>query len=130
MAHVGENLLSKLRDGVLTINPEITSALFATVDAVRFMLGQFTSQSADSAFLATSQRLNLISTELQGSVMKTRMQPIGNVWSKLPRAVRANAPGRRLVRFGKSWRMVFSSDERLVYLDFRADREKPIEESL
>ena len=49
---------------------------------------QFTSQSADSAFLATSQRLNLITTELQGSVMKTRMQPIGNVWSKLPRVVR------------------------------------------
>ncbi len=40
VAHVGESLLSKLRDGVLTINPEITSALLATVDAVRFMLGQ------------------------------------------------------------------------------------------
>jgi len=49
---------------------------------------QFTSQRADSAFLATSQRLNLITTELQGSVMKTRMQPIGNVWSRLPRVVR------------------------------------------
>jgi two-component system chemotaxis sensor kinase CheA len=49
---------------------------------------QFTTQSADSAFLATSQRLNLITTELQGSVMKTRMQPIGNVWNKLPRMVR------------------------------------------
>ena len=49
---------------------------------------QFTGQSADSAFLATSQRLNLITTELQESVMKTRMQPIGNVWSKLPRVVR------------------------------------------
>jgi two-component system chemotaxis sensor kinase CheA len=49
---------------------------------------QFTNQQADSAFLATSQRLNLITTELQGSVMKTRMQPIGNIWSKLPRVVR------------------------------------------
>jgi two-component system chemotaxis sensor kinase CheA len=220
VAHVSESLLSKLRDGVLTINPEITSALLATVDAIRFMLGQiettgqpgdkdfsslidrlsrlkdgnnapppaavpdgspvpvaaavpddscaapaapvvaaqpsatvspsaspspqasapsqhepaaaassegaetrgtavsdstirvdvglldklmnlvgelvlarnqvlqFTTQSADSAFLATSQRLNLITTELQGSVMKTRMQPIGNVWNKLPRVVR------------------------------------------
>ncbi len=36
----------------------------------------------------TSQRLNLITTELQESVMKTRMQPIGTVWSKLPRVVR------------------------------------------
>ena len=38
--------------------------------------------------LATSQRLNLITTELQEGVMKTRMQPIGNVWSKFPRVVR------------------------------------------
>ncbi|MGB7326505.1 MAG: chemotaxis protein CheW, partial [Rubripirellula sp.] len=36
----------------------------------------------------TSQRLNLITSELQESVMKTRMQPIGNVWSKFPRLVR------------------------------------------
>ena len=40
IAHVGENLLSKMRDGIFTINPEIASALLATVDAVRFMLGQ------------------------------------------------------------------------------------------
>ena len=49
---------------------------------------QFTNQQNDSAFQATSQRLNLITTELQGSVMKTRMQPIGNIWGKLPRVVR------------------------------------------
>lgn len=49
---------------------------------------QFTNQQTDSAFQATSQRLNLITTELQGSIMKTRMQPIGNIWSKLPRVVR------------------------------------------
>ena len=49
---------------------------------------QYTTKQEDSAFLATSQRLNLITTELQGSVMKTRMQPIGNIWSKLPRVVR------------------------------------------
>ena len=35
-----------------------------------------------------AQRLNLITTELQEGVMKTRMQPIGNVWSKFPRVVR------------------------------------------
>ncbi len=42
----------------------------------------------ESSLLAASQRLNLITTELQGGVMKTRMQPIGNIWSKLPRTVR------------------------------------------
>ena len=36
----------------------------------------------------SSQRLNLIATELQEGVMKTRMQPIDNVWNKLPRVVR------------------------------------------
>jgi two-component system chemotaxis sensor kinase CheA len=52
VAHVGENLLSKLRDGVITINPELASALLATVDAVRFMLGQIeiTGQPGDRDF--------------------------------------------------------------------------------
>lgn len=49
---------------------------------------QFTSTVNDAAFLSTSQRLNLITTELQEGVMKTRMQPIGNIWSKFPRVVR------------------------------------------
>jgi two-component system, chemotaxis family, sensor kinase CheA len=38
VAHVGENLLSKLRDGALVLNPEITTALLRMVDAVRQML--------------------------------------------------------------------------------------------
>jgi two-component system chemotaxis sensor kinase CheA len=49
---------------------------------------QFTNSEKDSTFQATSQRLNLITSELQEGVMKTRMQPIGNVWSKFPRVVR------------------------------------------
>ena len=35
-----------------------------------------------------SQRLDLITSELQEGVMKTRMQPIGNAWAKFPRVVR------------------------------------------
>jgi len=49
---------------------------------------QFTTDQKDAGFVATSQRLNLITSELQEGVMKTRMQPIGNLWSKLPRMVR------------------------------------------
>ncbi|MGD0676453.1 MAG: chemotaxis protein CheW [Polyangiaceae bacterium] len=49
---------------------------------------QFAGQSKDSSFLGTSQRLNLLTTELQEGVMKTRMQPIGSVWNKFPRVVR------------------------------------------
>ncbi len=36
----------------------------------------------------TLQRLNLITSELQEGLMKTRMQPVGVVWNKLPRVVR------------------------------------------
>lgn len=34
------------------------------------------------------QRLSQITSELQEGIMRTRMQPIGNAWSKLPRLVR------------------------------------------
>jgi two-component system, chemotaxis family, sensor kinase CheA len=59
---------------------------------------QYTGTQQDSAFAATSQRLNLITTELQEGVMKTRMQPIGSVWSKFPRVVRdlASACGKQI----------------------------------
>ena len=50
------------------------------------LLQDTSSQSA--ALQKTSQRLNLITSELQAGVMKTRMQPIGVVWNKLPRVVR------------------------------------------
>ncbi|HZZ78363.1 MAG TPA: chemotaxis protein CheA [Gemmataceae bacterium] len=49
---------------------------------------QFNANQKDPAFLRTTQRLNLITTELQEGVMKTRMQPIGNVWNRFPRIVR------------------------------------------
>lgn len=49
---------------------------------------QFSSRQENVTLTATSQRLNLITTQLQEGVMKTRMQPIGMVWNKLPRVVR------------------------------------------
>ncbi len=49
---------------------------------------QFTATRRDPAFLQTTQRLNQITTELQEGVLKTRMQPIGNIFNKLPRQVR------------------------------------------
>ncbi len=176
VAHVGESLLSDLRDGRKVLTPEITSALLRLVDAVRAMLSdievtgadgqqdfseliellarlqrsdvaplavvaapaiaegaapvgpdaaeargtqasdsnirvdvslldrlmnlvgelvlarnqilQYTATQDDRGFVATSQRLNLITAELQEGVMRTRMQPIGNLWAKFPRIVR------------------------------------------
>ena len=49
---------------------------------------QFTATQNDSSFNGATQRLNLVTSELQEGVMKTRMQPIGNIWSKFPRIVR------------------------------------------
>jgi two-component system chemotaxis sensor kinase CheA len=46
------------------------------------------SQRQDVTLGGISQNLNLITSELQEAVIKTRMQPIGNVWNKLPRVVR------------------------------------------
>ena len=54
----------------------------------RNQIVQLVTEEQDSHFAGASQRLNLITTELQEGVMKTRMQPIGNVWGKLPRVVR------------------------------------------
>ncbi len=42
----------------------------------------------DSEFHVPLQRLSSVTAELQEGVMKTRMQPIGNAWQKLPRIVR------------------------------------------
>ena len=60
---------------------------------------QYNSEREDPALNATAQRLNLITSELQEGVMKTRMQPIKMVWNKLPRVVRdmAVALGKQIL---------------------------------
>ena len=54
----------------------------------RNQIVQFGNSQEDRTFLGTLQRLNTLTTELQAGVMKTRMQPVGNVWGKFPRLVR------------------------------------------
>ena len=54
----------------------------------RNQLLQHAAKSESAGLVATSQRLNLITTELQEGVMKTRMQPIDHLWSRYPRIVR------------------------------------------
>ncbi|HZH11213.1 MAG TPA: hybrid sensor histidine kinase/response regulator [Microvirga sp.] len=44
--------------------------------------------SEDHGYKVPLQRLSQVTAELQDGVMKTRMQPIGNAWQKLPRVVR------------------------------------------
>src|SRR5882762_7927677 len=62
VAHVGENLLTRLRDRQLTLSPEITTGLLSMLDAVRQMLSQIekTGQEGernDSVLIATLIRL-------------------------------------------------------------------------
>jgi two-component system chemotaxis sensor kinase CheA len=54
----------------------------------RNQIVQFSGAHGDAMFLGATQQLNLITSELQEGVMKTRMQPIGNIWNKFPRIVR------------------------------------------
>jgi two-component system, chemotaxis family, sensor kinase CheA len=78
---VGVNLLDKL----MTQVGELVLA--------RNQLLQIANTVGDTSLHAVSQRMNLIATELQEEVMKTRMQPIGNIWSQFPRTVRDVALG-------------------------------------
>src|SRR6266567_392881 len=78
---VGVVLLDKLMD------------LVGELVLIRNQILQFPAERDDLVLSATSQRLNLITTELQEGVMKTRMQPIGVIWNKLPRVVRDLAVG-------------------------------------
>ncbi|MBO1074035.1 hybrid sensor histidine kinase/response regulator [Roseomonas marmotae] len=64
----------------------------------RNQLLQLVRARGDSALTVPLQRLSHITSELQEGVMKTRMQPIGNAWQKLPRIVRdlANELGKKI----------------------------------
>ena len=54
----------------------------------RNQLLQLARTQDNSSFSVPLQRLSHITSDLQEGVMKTRMQPIGNAWNKLPRLVR------------------------------------------
>jgi two-component system chemotaxis sensor kinase CheA len=67
-----ENLMTLVSELVLTRN----------------QLLQISRGARDASFAVPVQRLSQITSDLQEGVMKTRMQPIGSAWSKLPRLVR------------------------------------------
>ncbi|HZH46806.1 MAG TPA: chemotaxis protein CheA, partial [Roseococcus sp.] len=54
----------------------------------RNQLMQLARTEENGAYAVPLQRLSQITSDLQDGVMKTRMQPIGNAWSKMPRLVR------------------------------------------
>jgi two-component system, chemotaxis family, sensor kinase CheA len=54
----------------------------------RNQLTQMVRKAENAEMAGPVQRLSQCTTELQEGVMKTRMQPIGNAWAKMPRLVR------------------------------------------
>lgn len=64
----------------------------------RNQLVQMAQGEDDSAYNLPLQHLNRVTTDLQEAVMRTRMQPVGNAWAKLPRLVRdlAQASGKQI----------------------------------
>lgn len=97
-----------ISDSAIRVNVEQLDKLMNLVGELvlaRNQIVQYSAHAQENSLIAASQRLNIITTELQENVMKTRMQPIGNVWTKFPRVVRdvAHELGKRvqLVMEGK-----------------------------
>jgi two-component system chemotaxis sensor kinase CheA len=82
---------SALAAQTLRVSVDVLENLMTTVSElvlIRNQMLQILRSQKDTEFASPLQRLNHVTSELQEQVMKTRMQPIGNAWAKLPRIVR------------------------------------------
>jgi two-component system chemotaxis sensor kinase CheA len=82
---------SKVASQSIRVNVETLENLMTMVSELvlsRNQLLELVRRHEDSEFKVPLQRLSNVTAELQEGVMKTRMQPIGNAWQKLPRVVR------------------------------------------
>ncbi|MGY5885004.1 chemotaxis protein CheA [Modestobacter lacusdianchii] len=78
-------------DSTIRVDVDLLDNLMLLVGELvltRNQIVQYVGRQNDQDLIRASQRLNLIASELQESAMKTRMQPIDHIWSKLPRVVR------------------------------------------
>jgi len=75
-----------IRVGVDVLEDLMT--LVSELVLTRNQLLQLARAQENTGFSVPLQRLSHITSDLQEGVMKTRMQPIGNAWNKLPRLVR------------------------------------------
>ncbi len=83
LTHAGENLLAKLRDGLLALTPEITTALLAMLDAVRQMLASIEATGAEGErnnqeLIETLARLEMEGkeTELDKTIIEAIKDPL------------------------------------------------------
>jgi len=82
---------SSIANQSIRINVDVIENLMTMVSELvltRNQLLEMVRRIDDSEFKVPIQRLSGITAELQEGVMKTRMQPIGNAWQKLPRIIR------------------------------------------
>ena len=78
-------------DSSIRVDVDLLDSLMRLVGELVLTRNQIVRQASEQEgvdLARSAQRLNLIATELQEGVMKTRMQPIDHLWSKLPRVVR------------------------------------------
>jgi two-component system chemotaxis sensor kinase CheA len=82
---------SKIAKQSIRVNVDTLEKLMTMVSELvltRNQLLEMARRQEDSEFKVPLQRLSNVTAELQENVMKTRMQPVGNAWQKLPRVVR------------------------------------------
>ncbi len=87
----GTETADKLANHSIRVSVDTLDHLMTTVSELvltRNQLLEIVRRHEDSDFKVPLQRLSNVTAELQEGVMKTRMQPIGNAWQKLPRIVR------------------------------------------
>src|SRR5215831_18277756 len=90
-AEEGEKSDTKIANQTLRVAVETLEHLMTMVSELvltRNQLLEIARRHENSEFKVPLQRLSNVTAELQEGVMKTRMQPIGNAWQKLPRIVR------------------------------------------
>ncbi len=81
----------KVANQSIRVNVDTLEHLMTMVSELvltRNQLLEISRRNEDTEFKVPLQRLSNVTAELQEGVMKTRMQPIGNAWQKLPRIVR------------------------------------------
>jgi two-component system chemotaxis sensor kinase CheA len=79
---------SAAADASVRIHVDLLDKLMAIAGEIvlaRNQILQFSQRQEDPGFQNTCRQLNLITTELQEHVMKTRLLPLGHVWQRLPR---------------------------------------------
>lgn len=97
-----------IADSAIRVDVDLLDTLLNMVGELvlaRNQLVRGVMETGDATLVRSAQRLGMITSELQEGIMKTRMQPIEHIWSKLPRVIRdlSNGLGKQvqLVMEGK-----------------------------